>query len=54
MGRYREIPCQAEDNSPVDGAVAYATKGDGLEIRRGTVDHGRRQGGPYCTKKAAG
>ena len=36
----------------VDGAVAYATKIDGLEIRRDTVDHGCRHGGPYYTKKA--
>ena len=31
--------------------MAYATKVDGLETRRDTVDHGCRHGGPYYTKK---
>ena len=31
----------------VDGAVAYAKKVDGLEIRRDIVDHGCRHGCPY-------
>ena len=35
----------------VDGAVAYASKVDRLEIRRDTVDHGCRHGVPYHTQK---
>lgn len=36
----------------VDGAQAYAKKVKGIEMRRDTVDHGCRHGGPYYAKKA--
>ena len=50
MGSYCEKHVKDKAILHVDGAVAYATKVDGLEIRRDAVDHGCRHGGP-CYQK---